>query len=115
MKPTAELNWAMSAHLSALCLYIGLPFFNLLLPYLIWRWKKEQSEYVASHALAALNAQITTTIVALVAWLIALFFPPAWAVVLVVLTANIVFVGKAADCAKSGKACRYPLDLHWVH
>ena len=104
----------MSAHLSALCLYIGLPFFNLLVPYLIWRWKKKQSDYVAIHALAALNAQITITCVSLAAWLIAIIFPVAWAVVIAVLTANIVFIGKAADRARSGQSFRYPYAIQWV-
>ena len=115
MKRTTELNWAMSAHLSALCLYFGLLFFNLLVPYLIWRWKKKQSDYVAMHALAALNAQITISSVALAAWLIAIIFPVAWAVVIAVLTANIVFIGKAADRAKSGQSFRYPYAIQWLH
>jgi uncharacterized Tic20 family protein len=61
----AELTWAMIAHLSALYLNLGLPFANLLLPYLIWRWQRVHSDYVAAHALAALNFQITLTIIGL--------------------------------------------------
>ncbi len=39
--------------------------------------------------------------------------PPAWLVVVVVCTANIIFLGKAADRAKSGQSCRYPLSFQW--
>lgn len=114
MRATRQLNWAMGAHLSALCLYIGLPLGNLLFPYLIWRWQRNRSDYAAGHALAALNAQITVTAAVLAAGLTAMIFPPMWAVVLTVLTANIIFVGKAADTAKSGRIYRYPLAVPWV-
>lgn len=109
----AELTWAMAAHLSALCLYLGLPFSNLLFPYLIWRWQRSHSEFVAAHALAALNFQITVTISGLAATLFACFVPPVWIVVMVVFTANIIYTGIAADHAKSGLTCRYPLALRW--
>lgn len=110
---SGTLTWAMTAHLSALCLYLGLIFGNLLFPYLIWHLKKKQSAYVADHALAALNFQITVTIAALIGLLIALFFPAAWLVVIVVGTANIILIGKAADRAKSGRTGRYPFTYRW--
>jgi uncharacterized Tic20 family protein len=107
------LTWAMTAHLSALCLYLGLIFGNLLIPYLIWRWKKNQSAYVAANALAALNFQISVTIAALIGLFAAIFFPPAWLVVIVVGTANIILIGRAADRAKSGRANHYPFTFQW--
>lgn len=107
------LTWAMTAHLSALCLYLGLIFANLRFPYLIWRWKKKQSAYVADHALAALNFQITFTVVSLIVLFMAICFPPAWLVVIIVCTANIILIGKAADRAKNGQACRYPFTIQW--
>ena len=110
----AELTWAMTAHLVALSLYLGLIFVNLLLPYLIWRWKRDQSEYVAAHALAAFNFQISVSIVLLIALIIACLFPPAWLLVMVLGTANIIFIGKAADRAKCGQSCRYPFAFRWL-
>lgn len=107
------LTWAMTAHLSALSLYLGLIFGNLLFPYLIWRWKRKQSAYVAANAQAALNFQISVTIAALIGLLIALFFPPAWLVVVVVGTANIILIGRAADRAKNGRTCHYPFTFQW--
>ena len=110
----ADLTWAMTAHLAALSLYLGLIFVNLLLPYLIWRWKRNQSDYVAAHALAALNFQITVSIVCLITLIIALLFPPAWLLVLAVGTANIIIIGKAADRAKCGRSCQYPFAFRWL-
>jgi len=109
-----ELTWAMAAHLSALCLYLGLPFANLLFPYLIWRWKRSHSDYVAAHALAVLNFQVAVTIAGLAVTLIAFFIPLVWILVIVVFTANIIYIGMAADRAKSGLTCRYPLTVRWI-
>ena len=110
----AELTWAMTAHLSALCLYLGLPFANLLFPYLIWRWQRARSDYVATHALAALNFQVAATIIGLTLTIIAFFMPLVWILVIVVFTANIIYIGMGADHAKSGLTCRYPLTLRWI-
>lgn len=109
-----ELTWAMTAHLSALCLYLGLPFANLLFPFLIWRWRRAHSDYVATHALAALNFQVAVTITGLSVTIIAFFIPLVWILVIVVFTANIIYIGMAADHAKSGLVCRYPLTLRWI-
>lgn len=104
----------MSAHLCALSLYLGLIFINLLVPYLIWRWKRNQSEYVAAHALAAFNFQVTVSIVFLIVLIIACLFPPAWLLVVAVGTANIIIIGKAADRAKCGQPYRYPFAFRWL-
>ena len=109
-----ERNWAMTAHLSALSLYLGLLFANLLLPYLIWRWKRSQTEFVAAHALAALNFQITLTVAGLVTTLLAIFIPLFWAAVIVVFTGNIIYIGMAADRAREGRSIHYPLGIRWI-
>jgi len=105
----------MSAHLSALSLYLGMIFANLLFPYLIWRWQKKRSGFVAEHALEALNYQFTFTAVVLVSLAVARFFPWAWILVIAVGTANILLIGKAADRAKSGHRYRYPGSFRWLH
>lgn len=104
----------MAAHMSALCLYLGLILTNLLFPYLIWRWKKRHSAYVAAHALAALNFQITVSLTGLISLLIALAIPIVWLLVIAIFTANIVFVGKAADRARAGQMYDYPLAIRWI-
>jgi uncharacterized Tic20 family protein len=103
----------MAAHLSALGLYLGLLFVNLLLPYLIWRRHRDRHRFAADHALAALNFQITASLAGLAALSIAFILPLAWLAVIAVFTANIVYIGQSADRARSGRPCRYPLCIPW--
>ena len=104
----------MAAHLSTLCLYLGLPLANIMFPYLILRWRRNASKFVAEHALAAVNFQITITVAGLFTLLLAMLIPFVWVAVLAIGTANIVYIGKAADRAKSGLQCVYPLTFQWV-
>jgi len=113
-KGSGERTWAMVAHLSALSLYLGLVFTNLLFPYLIWRWQKNRSDFVAEHALAVFNYQFTFTAAVLVSLMITLLFPWAWLLVIATGTVSIVLIGKAADRAKSGQPYRYPGSHHWI-
>ena len=107
-------TWAMAAHLSALSLYLGMIFTNLLFPYLIWRWQRKRSDFAGEHAREALNYQITFTVAVLAALVVALFLPWAWLLVIAAGTANIVFIGQAADRAKSGLPYRYPGSWSWI-
>lgn len=110
----SERTWAMAAHMSALCLYLGLIFTNLLFPYLIWRWSRKHSAYVAVHALEAMNFQITVTLAGLISLLGAWVIPWLWTIVIAVFTANIVYVGRAADRARDGLMGNYPITIPWI-
>jgi hypothetical protein len=61
-----ERNWGMAAHLSALVAIAGLPFGHVLGPLIVYLVKGHESEFVASHAKASLNYQITMSIVGIV-------------------------------------------------
>lgn len=61
----------MGAHLSALVAITGLPFGHVLGPLLVYLIKGNQSEYVASHAKASLNYQITVSVLLIVGILVA--------------------------------------------
>jgi uncharacterized protein len=76
--------WAMLCHLSALvawvllvCLVIiGIPLFlpfNIVAPLLIWRCKKTQAPWIDFQGKESLNFQLSLTIYALIAIIIALF------------------------------------------
>lgn len=104
----------MTAHLIALGLYLGLIFANLIIPWVIWRWKREQSPFVAAHALASLNFQISITIIGLAVTLVAFFIPPAWLLVMIVFTLNIICIGRAADRAREGLDANYPRIRNWI-
>src|SRR6185295_5600163 len=55
-------TWNMLCHLSALCGLLGVPFGNVLGPLIIWLVKKNEIPSVDVHGKAALNFQITVSI-----------------------------------------------------
>jgi uncharacterized protein len=61
-----DRNWAMAAHLSALIAVAGLPFGHIVGPLVVYLVKAHESEFVAEHARASLNYQITVSIVGFV-------------------------------------------------
>jgi uncharacterized Tic20 family protein len=69
--PSQERNWAMAAHLSALVAVAGLPFGHVLGPLVVYLIKAHESEFVAEHARASLNYQITISIIGIVAIIVA--------------------------------------------
>ena len=69
-----ERNWGMAAHLSALVAVAGLPFGHVLGPLIVYLIKGHESEFVASHAKASLNYQITMSIVGIVGMLVLVGF-----------------------------------------
>jgi uncharacterized Tic20 family protein len=56
----------MAAHLSALIAVAGLPFGHVIGPLVVYLIKAHESEFVAEHARASLNYQITVSIVGIV-------------------------------------------------
>ena len=74
IKPVSESEktWSYFAHLSAFLGYM-IPFGHILGPFLIWNAKKDESEFVANHAKAALNFQITFTLFLFVAIFLYMF------------------------------------------
>ncbi len=61
-----ERQWALFAHLSALAACV-MPVAHLIIPLVIYFSKKEESAFVASHARAALNFQLSIALYCLLA------------------------------------------------
>jgi hypothetical protein len=61
----------MAAHLSALVAVAGLPFGHIVGPLIVYLIKGRESAFVAEHARASLNYQITVSIVGLAGILVA--------------------------------------------
>ncbi|HEY1869332.1 MAG TPA: DUF4870 domain-containing protein [Candidatus Cybelea sp.] len=68
---SVERNWAMAAHLSALVAVAGMPFGHVLGPLVVYLMKGHESEFVGQHARASLNYQISISVFAIVATIIA--------------------------------------------
>jgi uncharacterized Tic20 family protein len=138
--PAQERNWAMAAHLSALVAVAGLPFGHVLGPLVIYLVKGHESEFVGEHARASLNYQITVSIFAIVALIVAvaltlgilipmsatagnettapISFAVLWvalgAGVLLVLLASIIFIILGTVAASEGRPYTYPFAIRFL-
>jgi hypothetical protein len=135
-----DRNWAMAAHLSALVAIAGLPFGHVLGPLVVYLIKAHESEFVAEHARASLNYQITVSVVAIVATIVAaaaafglifgmsdrtsaspensiafVSFGVAIAVVvLLVLLMSLIFIIQGTIAASDGRPYTYPFAIRFL-
>jgi uncharacterized Tic20 family protein len=134
-----ERNWAMAAHLSALVAIAGLPFGHVLGPLVVYLVKGHESEFVGEHARASLNYQITISVFAIVATIVAVaatlgFIVPmssssesttagfnlaalwiAFAIfVLLALLGSILFIILGTLAASEGRPYTYPFAIRFL-
>jgi len=106
--------WAMLTHLSALIgIVIGAGFVGWLGPLIIFLVLKDRSAFVAEHAKATLNFQITMLIAAVVAallWIVLVGFLITAAIYVFVIVFSIV----AAVAANRGQRYEYPLSIRFL-
>jgi len=74
-----ERNWGLAAHLSALVAVAGIPFGHIIGPLLVLLIKGKESAFVAGHARASLNYQLTLSLVVIVAIVAGIAFFVAFA------------------------------------
>jgi uncharacterized Tic20 family protein len=89
------------------------PFGNIVGPLAIWLVKREESEFVATHARESLNFQISIFIYSVVAafsilFLIGILLLPA------IILFEVIVVVMAAIAANKGEPYRYPLCIRFV-
>lgn len=110
----------MLCHLSALAGFVGVPFGNILGPLIVWQIKKNEIPSVDLHGKAALNFQITVTLIVLagaVAALIGSFFCLGWLLfplVVLIALAGLVFAIIAGIKANNGETYKYPFSFEFV-
>jgi uncharacterized protein len=113
-------TWNMLCHLSAIAGFIGIPFGNILGPLVVWQIKKNEIPSVDVHGKAALNFQITVTIVLLVGFAVAFvtsFFCIGWLLfplVMLVGLAGLVLAIVAGVKANNGEDYKYPYSIEFV-
>ncbi len=108
-----DRKWAMLCHLSALAIYLAIPFGHLAGPLLIWLLKRDSSAYVDEQGKEALNFQISLTCYAIPCILLCFIF------IGIVLLAGlmlfqITFTIKAGVKALDGEPIRYPLTVRFL-
>jgi len=111
--PKEERTWAMVCHLAALAGYIIPVAGNIVGPLIIWLMKKEQFALVNDQGRESLNFQISITIYAIIAGLLA-FVGIGLVLLPVVGIFALVMIIMAAIKANEGVAYRYPLNMRFI-
>jgi uncharacterized Tic20 family protein len=109
-----EKNWAVAAHLASVAGWIGVPVGNILAPLVVWLVKKDESEFVRSQAIESLNFQISMTIYAIVAGLVAITIIGlviAIPALVAIIIGDVVLTIIGALQVSEGKPYRYPLTI----
>jgi len=106
--------WAMWCHLSALSgLILQIPFANLLVPFIIWRLKREDHPFIDQQGREALNFQISIFIYTVISVILILALVGILLLIAVYLF-GIVCVIIAAIRANDGEHFRYPLTIRFL-
>jgi len=106
-----ERNWAVFAHLGGFALYLlGFALGHILVPLVIWLLKREESAFIGSNALEALNFQISVTLYSLVVGALC-FVLVGFVLIPVLMGFHIVFMIIASMKASQGESYRYPWTL----
>lgn len=103
-------TWGMLCHLTALTALVGVPFGNLLGPFIIWLLKKNEMASVDEEGKKSLNFQITMTIafVAVVPFcLILIGFP----FLIGLAITDVILVIMASVQVNNGEPFQYPFSL----
>ena len=108
-----ERTWGMLCHFSALLIFIGIPFSNILAPLIIWLIKKEEMPFVEDQGKEVLNFQISMTIYLICsAILIVILIGIPILIALGIFDFIITII--AAISANDGKSYRYPINLRLI-
>lgn len=108
-----ERIWAMLCHLTALLIFIGIPFGNLIGPLVVWLIKKNDMPLVDSHGKESLNFQLSMTIYALAAGLL-IFIVIGIPLLIGLMILNLVLVITAAVKVNNGVNFEYPLTIRFL-
>ncbi|KIH76168.1 hypothetical protein GFER_12485 [Geoalkalibacter ferrihydriticus DSM 17813] len=105
-------NWAMAAHLSALCGYF-LPFGHVLGPLAVWLFKGRQFLQVDHHGKEALNFQLSITLYLLISMILIVVGIGVLLVIALSLF-DLVMILVATIKTRSGEKFRYPISIRFI-
>ena len=94
--------------------HLGGILFSFIPSLIVWLLKKDDSEYIATHAREALNFQITLLLVQFVAYVL-IFILVGFLLLGLIWIFNIVFSIIAAISSSKGEYYRYPLTLRLIN
>jgi uncharacterized Tic20 family protein len=119
-----DRTWDVVCHLSALVMFVGVPFGNIIGPLIIWLIKRGDSPSVDEHGKEALNFQISVTLYLIIAAAVTaglmliligfLLLPLLIVAAIAVPVIDLIFIIIAAVKASNGESYRYPLTLRLI-
>ncbi|MEJ6580668.1 MAG: DUF4870 domain-containing protein [Akkermansiaceae bacterium] len=92
---------------------MGIPFANIIAPFVMWLIKKDEMPFAADQAKEALNFQLSMTIYFLVAFL-TVFILIGFVLVPAVVLFDFILIIIATTRANDGILFRYPLTIRFV-
>jgi len=108
-----DKTFGMLCHLTAFTMFIGVPFGNIIGPFIIWLIKKDESEFVDKCGKESLNFQISMTIYLFICGILALILIGFLGMVAVFLI-ELVCVIKASIKASEGEFYSYPMTIRFI-
>lgn len=106
-----DRRWAMFSHLSALILFLGVPFGNILGPWIIWLIKKNEMFLVDQEGRKALNFQLSMTLYALIIFMLFFVFFGFVLFAFALILMELIITIMAAVKTYRGKDFQYPLSI----
>jgi len=104
--------WGMLCHLTALVMLLGIPLGNIIGPLVVWLIKRNDYPFVDEQGKESLNFQISMTIYAIVAALLALFCVGIPLLIGLVI-ADLILVIIASVKISNGEEFRYPCTIRF--
>jgi uncharacterized protein len=142
MPSQEERNWGIGAHLASLIAFVGFPFGHVVGPLIVYLAKGKESAFIAAHARASINYQITLSLALIVGVMAACVVAATFAItagvaqshysgdsfpvgIIVVWVgfilaaiacaiASLVFIIMGAIAASAGKPYKYPFAIEFL-
>lgn len=105
--------WEVLCHVSALSLYLGIPFGNIIGPLIVWALKRKELPSVDAHGRESLNFQISISLYGLLATLLVFVFV-GFFIILAVVAIQFILVIVATIKASDGELYEYPFSIRFL-
>jgi len=115
-----ERTWCMLVHLSALIALLGIPLGNIMGPFIIWLFKKNEFPHVDELGKEAMNFQISMSIYGIAMTILAVGFTPLligiflYPVVGIIVVADIILTIIATVKTSNDEKYRYPFTIRLI-
>ena len=108
-----EKNWVMLSHLSALAVFLGMPFGNIIGPLVVWLLKRDEYESVDRQGKESLNFQISVTVYFIVSAILSII-AVGFVLMAAIAVFTLVMVISASIKAGEGEDYIYPLTIRFI-